>query len=70
VRSLVLGLLAAAVLLAGCAPSVPTMRRSDMSTINQDHHDCVVEAEHMVGIATRGRLYYYEICMRARGYTE
>lgn len=62
-------LLLALVLTAGCAPTTPTMHRPDMSTINQDHHDCILEAERTIHFGSPSRWHFYTICMKARGYT-
>lgn len=56
--------------LAGCAPTTPTMHRADMSRIDQDHHECVLEAEKAIGFGSPSRLYFYKVCMKARGYQE
>jgi hypothetical protein len=63
-------ILLVALVLAACAPTTPTMHRADMSRIDQDHHECVLEAEKAIGFGSPSRLYFYKVCMKARGYQE
>ena len=71
--ALVLG----AVLLAGCS-SIPTMKRDDMSSFDQDNYQCSLESEAArhrpllnVGSVVDNRnaaVRLYTLCMKARGY--
>jgi hypothetical protein len=75
VVALVLGV----VLLAGCT-SIPTMKRDDMSSFDQDHYQCYMESEAgwhrpVVNVGSlidngMAKKKMYTLCMKARGYKE
>jgi hypothetical protein len=68
-----------ATLLAGCS-SIPTMKRDDMSSFDQDNYQCSQESESArhrpllnAGSVIDNRnaaVRLYTLCMKARGYRE